>query len=171
MGHWNSRHRHLDRSLHNLLDYSLPHLPLLLQRFKPVQATHYSDSKVLLWQNGFTKTSPSEKKCQQSRVNRLVSYAPARPLQFSHQISDYHFSRLIGSSTSSALSLTEPLAYLGNHHSCYYSHSWNGGCLLATAGFFTPAKQALGTTHCSDHSAWSEWYHSPSLSKGAQNHH
>ena len=92
MGHWNSRHRHLDRSLHNLLDYSLPHLPLLLERFKPVQATHYSDSKVLLWQNGFTKTSPSEKKCQQSRVNRLVSHAPI-PLQFSHQISDYHFSR------------------------------------------------------------------------------
>ena len=72
-------------------------------------------------------------------------------------------SAALGSSTSSALSLTEPLAYLGNHQSCHYSHSWNDGCLLATAGFFTPAKQALGTTHCSDHSAWSEWYPPPLL--------
>ena len=136
MGHWNSRHRHLDRSLHNLLDYSLPHLPLLLQRFKPVQATHYSDSKV-------------HQDLYNFRTRSLTTTSAA-----------------LGSSTSPALSLTEPLAYLGNHQSCHYSHSWNGGCLLATVGFFTPAKQALGTTHCSDHSAWSEWYHSPSLSKG-----
>ena len=55
-------------------------------------------------------------------------------------------SAALGSSTSSALSLTEPPASLGNHQSCQYSHSWNDGCPLATAGFFTPAKRALGTT-------------------------
>ena len=55
-------------------------------------------------------------------------------------------SAALGSSTSSALSLTEPPASLGNHQSCQYSHSSNDGCPLATAGFFTPAKRALGTT-------------------------
>ena len=80
-------------------------------------------------------------------------------------------SATLGFSNSSALSLTEPSASLGNHQSCHYSNSWNDGCPLATAGFFTPAKQALGTTHCPDHSAWSEWYHSSSLSKGGQHYH
>ena len=62
-------------------------------------------------------------------------------------------SATLGSSTSSALSLTKPPASLGNHQSCHYSRSWNDGCPLATTGFFTPAKQALGTNHCPDHSA------------------
>ena len=44
-GHRNSRHSHLDRSLQNIFYDSLPHLPLSLERFKPVQVTHYSDSK------------------------------------------------------------------------------------------------------------------------------
>ena len=86
-GHWNSRHRHLDRSLHNLLDDSLPHLPLFLERCKPVQATHYSDSKVLLSQI----MAPLRHRLQK-RSASLVSHAP-RPLQFSHQISGHHFSR------------------------------------------------------------------------------
>ena len=55
-------------------------------------------------------------------------------------------SAALGSSTCSALSLTEPQASSGNHQSCQYSHSWNDGCPLAPAGFFTPAKQALETT-------------------------
>ena len=54
-------------------------------------------------------------------------------------------SAALGSSTCSALALTEP-GKTGNHRSCQYSHSWNDGRSLATAGFFTPAKQALGTT-------------------------
>ena len=54
-------------------------------------------------------------------------------------------SATLGSSTCSALALTEP-GKTGNHRSCQYSHSWNDGRSLATAGFFTPAKQALGTT-------------------------
>lgn len=37
----------LDRSLYNLLYDSLPHLPFSLEQFKPVQVTHYSDSKTL----------------------------------------------------------------------------------------------------------------------------
>ena len=54
-------------------------------------------------------------------------------------------SAALGSSTCSALALTQP-GKTGNHRSCQYSHSWNDGRSLATAGFFTPAKQALGTT-------------------------
>ena len=42
-------------------------------------------------------------------------------------------SATLGSSNSSALSLTEPSASLGNHQSCHYSNSWNDGCPLATA--------------------------------------
>ena len=54
-------------------------------------------------------------------------------------------SAALGSSTCSALALTQPGKTV-NHRSCQYSHSWNDGRSLATAGFFTPAKQALGTT-------------------------
>ena len=61
--------------------------PLLLERCKPVQATHYSDSKVLLSQI----MAPLRHRLQK-RSASLVSHAP-RPLQFSHQISGHHFSR------------------------------------------------------------------------------
>ena len=43
----NNRPHHLHRSLHNLFYDSLPHLLLSLERFKPVQVTHYSHSKAL----------------------------------------------------------------------------------------------------------------------------
>ena len=54
----------LDSSLHNLFHDSLPHLPLSLERFKPIQVAHYSDSKAFLTSRGSTMISASEKKQQ-----------------------------------------------------------------------------------------------------------
>ena len=57
-----------------------------------------------------------------------------------------------GSSTSPALSLTEPLASLGNPRSSQYYHSWNDGCCFWPFGryqFRHSRESNLGTTHTS----------------------
>jgi len=77
-----------------------------------------------------------------------------------------------GSSTSPALSLTEPLASSGNPQSSQYCHSWNDGRCHWPFGrcrFCHSCETCHGDhprIHCPHHSARRERSNSPSQSKG-----
>ena len=119
MGCWNSRHGHLDRSLHNLLYDSLPHLSLSLERFKPVKviqtAGRFSDKSWLHYDIAFRK---------EAAASDSTNWSCMHPDLYNfHTRSPATTSVASGSSTFSALSLTESPASSGN---CQSSQYWAG---------------------------------------------
>ena len=141
----NSRHGHLDRSLHNLLYDSLSHFPLSLKRFKPVQDTHYSDSKALLWQIMAPLWHHLQKRSSSLRLNRLASHAP-RLLHFSQQISSYYFScfRLLNFLCLVTNRHLQAIPSLASIAAPGIMGTVAG--LSAAPSYVTPAKHARGTT-------------------------
>ena len=115
MGHQNSRHHHLDRR-HNLL-YDSSWKDLNQYKLLTIQtARHFSDK---LWLN-YNITFRKEAAASGCHMHPDLYNFHTRSLATTSAAS--------GSSTSSALSLTEPLASSGNPKSSQYWHSWNDGC-------------------------------------------
>ena len=136
MGHQNSRHHHLDRR-HNLL-YDSSWKDLNQYKLLTIQtAWHFSDKLWLNYNITFRKEAAASGCHMQPDLYNF------------HTISLATTSAASGSSTSSALSLTEPLASSGNPKSSQYWHSWNDGCCCWPFGhcrFRHFAKHATGTT-------------------------
>ena len=111
MGHRNGRHRHMDRSLHNLLWFFATPSPLAGKIFC------FSDKSWLHYDIVFRKEAAASGSTDWSRMHPDLYNFHTRSLVTPLAAS--------GSSTFSVLSLTEPLASSGNPRSSQYCHSTN----------------------------------------------